>query len=135
MHAIAETDEQNPIPNDLIHQATDTLDAIEQSFEFAREAGVSIAMGTDAGTPYNGFSTIPEELGLLVDHGLSEMEALEAATVNAADLLGLDRVGKIAPGYQADLLVLESNPIEDVTTWQSPLKVFVRGSQLKDLAR
>lgn len=87
-------------------------------------------MGTDAGTPFNFFGDIPRELAYMVEHGLSPERALEAATVNAADLLGLDDVGRIGEGYRADLVVLEADPTEDVAAWQEPEAVFAAGERV-----
>ena len=131
LHCIGEAGTDAGIPEYAVRKAEEASEAFEDAFEHALAAGVPIAMGTDAGTPFNFHDEIPEELELLVDHGLSEREALEAATVNAADLLGLSDAGRIAEGYRADLLVLDSNPLEDVTAWQSPERVVSLGSRVE----
>ncbi|WP_200895675.1 amidohydrolase family protein [Halorubrum saccharovorum] len=117
------------IPEDAVEKAEDAADRFDDAWDHALEADVSIAMGTDAGTPFNFFADIPRELAYMVDHGLSPEGALEAATVNAADLLGLDDVGRIEEGYRADLVVLDANPTEDVTAWQDPEAVFAAGER------
>ncbi|WP_255190696.1 metal-dependent hydrolase family protein [Natronobeatus ordinarius] len=115
------------IPDEAVAKAEAALDPYADAFEHALEADVPIAMGTDAGTPFNAFADVPTELERLVDHGLSPAAALEAATINGATLLGLEDVGLVEPGYCADLLVLDSNPLEDVTAWQRPEHVVTDG--------
>ena len=108
----------------------DAADRFDDAWDHALDAGVSIAMGTDAGTPFNFFADIPQEMAYMVDYGLSPERALEAATVNAADLLGLDDVGRVEEGYVADLVVLDADPTVDVTAWQDPVAVFARGDRV-----
>jgi tetratricopeptide (TPR) repeat protein len=81
-----------------------------------RRAGVKFLAGTDAGGPFcfAGFS-LHDELGLLVQAGLTPMEALQAATYNAAEFLGMmDSLGTIEAGKMADLVLLDADPIEDI---------------------
>jgi imidazolonepropionase-like amidohydrolase len=67
------------------------------------------------------------ELELLVGAGLTPAEALRAATVDAAALLGADSLGVIAPGKGADLVVLSRDPLADITNTRSISRVMVRG--------
>lgn len=127
LHAIVDEGVEGGIPDEAVLKAEHALDAFDDAFRFALEADVSIAMGTDAGTPFNTFDDVPGELERLVDHGLSPAEALEAATVGGAKLLGLDDVGLVEPGYRADVLVLENHPLEDVTAWKRPSRVLSEG--------
>jgi hypothetical protein len=79
-------------------------------------AGVEILAGTDAENPfcYPGFS-LHDELGLLVQAGLSPMEALQSATRNPARFMGREKdLGTIEPGKLADLVLLDANPLEDI---------------------
>ncbi|EJN58837.1 metal-dependent hydrolase family protein [Halogranum rubrum] len=119
------------IPEEAVTKSEEAAEAHEQAFEYALDAGVSIAMGTDAGTPFNFFADIPQELELLVDRGLTPEHALEAATVNAADLLGLDDVGKVEEGYRADLVVLAENPTANVNAWRHPTTVVADGDVVR----
>lgn len=82
------------------------------------KAGVKIAVGTDAGgtVGYNfqGYNT-PWEVKILVESGLTPMEALVAATRNGAEVIGVnDRLGTVEPGKLADLLILSADPLEDI---------------------
>lgn len=123
-HRIVEQGTEAGIPDYAVEKTEDAIDAVADAFELAIDSDVPVAMGTDAGTPFNFHGDIPEELELMVDYGLSPEAALEAATVNAADLLGLSNVGLVEAGYRADLVVLDSNPRDDETSWQSPVKIM-----------
>lgn len=87
----------------------------EKSIVLAMKAGVKIAMGTDAGTPFNLHGNNAWELGLLVELGFSPMEALCAATGVAAEVVGLDdSLGTVEKGKLADLIVVDGDPLNDV---------------------
>ncbi|MFD5831291.1 amidohydrolase family protein [Lentzea sp. NPDC060358] len=96
------------------------------------EAGVGVVAGTDAGFAYvfPGFS-LHDELALLVQAGLSPMAALRAATSEAARCLGLEHeTGTVTPGKQADLVVLDANPLADITNVSRIHAVVTRGRYL-----
>lgn len=76
--------------------------------------GVRIAFGTDAGVSKHGRNA--DEFELMVQYGMTPMDAIQAATVNAADLLGLaGQVGTLEPGMQADIIAVTGDPTADVT--------------------
>lgn len=127
---IVENGVEAGIPESAVAKAEDAADRFVEAWEHALDAGVTIAMGTDAGTPFNFFGNIPEEMERMVEYGLSPEDALEAATVNGAALLGLDDVGKVAEGYRADLVVLDDDPNADATAWQEPDAVFTAGDRV-----
>ena len=90
----------------------------------AKKAGVQIVMGTDAGTPFNLHGENASELVYFVDNGFSAMEAILCATSRAAELLGIqDRVGSINSNMQADLLVVDGNPLEDISSLADPHRI------------
>jgi imidazolonepropionase-like amidohydrolase len=84
-----------------------------QNVRRAVPAGVKIAFGTDAGVSMHGRNA--DEFVLLVQHGMTPVQAIVAATVNAADLLGLSaEVGTIEPGKAADIVAVSGDPLADV---------------------
>ncbi|WP_108788544.1 amidohydrolase family protein [Erythrobacter sp. Alg231-14] len=94
--------------------------------ERARENGVRIAFGTDAGVFPHGENA--GEFRLLVAGGLTNREALASATTVAADILGMeDSIGRIASGYSADIIAVDGNPLDDVTVLETVEFTMVRG--------
>jgi imidazolonepropionase-like amidohydrolase len=92
----------------------------------ARQFGVRVAFGTDAGVFPHGRNG--EEFALMVAQGMSPREALASATTVAADVLGMgDTIGRIAPGFSADLIAVDGNPLADVTVLEDVDFVMVRG--------
>ena len=97
-----------------------------QSLAKAYPAGVKIAYGTDAGVSKHGRNA--DEFELLVKYGMPPVEAIKAATVNAADLLGLaNEVGTIEAGKSADLIAVSGDPLQDVTVLKKVDYVMARG--------
>lgn len=89
-----------------------------KALEKAVPAGVRIAFGTDAGVSKHGRNA--DEFELLVKHGMTPMQAIVAATTNAADLLGLAKeVGSIEPGKSADIIAVSGDPLKDVRVLKS----------------
>ena len=102
------------IPDYVVEKARRCAQAHERSVRMFHEAGGRIALGTDAGTPFNLHGHNSDELRFMVEVGLSGIDALRAGTRNAADLMRLDDRGRIAEGAAADLLVVEGDPSEDI---------------------
>jgi len=96
-----------------------------QSLRKAVPKGVRIAFGTDAGVSKHGRNA--DEFLLMVEHGMTPASAIVAATVNAAELLGLsEQVGSLVPGRQADLIAVDGDPLADVATLQA-VKLVMKG--------
>lgn len=85
---------------------------VDGSIRSAIAAGVKIALGTDAGTFEHGISA--REFAAYVERGMSPIDAVRTATTNAADLLGVDDRGMLAPGLLADIVGVPGNPLEDI---------------------
>ncbi len=84
-----------------------------ENFEKAFKAGAKMAFGTDAGVYPHGDNA--KQFAVMVRYGMTPMQAIQAATIADADLLGLgDKVGRIAPGFYADLIAVDADPIKDV---------------------
>jgi imidazolonepropionase-like amidohydrolase len=89
-----------------------------ESFRKAVQAGVKITFGTDAGVYPHGWNA--RQFKYMVKYGLTPMQAIQAATVNASDLLGWkNKVGSIAIGKYADIIAVARNPIDDVSVLEN----------------
>lgn len=103
---------------------------IALTFAKAWKAGVKIAFGTDAGVFPHGENA--RELGLMVAAGMPPLEVLRSATSGAAQVIGRgDSVGRLAPGYFADIVAVAGNPLEDVTTLEHVVAVVKGGVVVK----
>jgi imidazolonepropionase-like amidohydrolase len=99
----------------------------------AYKAGVPLVTGSDAGRPLvlHG-PTIHRELQLWVQAGVPEAAALQAATYNAARYLGIEnRTGLIAEGYEANLLLVDGNPLTDITSTERISLVIFKGERVR----
>jgi imidazolonepropionase-like amidohydrolase len=94
----------------------------------AHAMGIKIVTGSDADYGPESTERIGEEVGRLVDAGLSPMDAIRSATATAAELLRLERkTGAVRPGLEADLIVVDGNPLEDIRVMQDVLVVISNG--------
>lgn len=102
-----------------------------EGFEKAARAGVKIAFGTDAGVyPHGGNA---KQFAFMVKYGLTPMQAIQAATLSAADLIGWsDRVGSIEPGKFADLVAVQGDPLTDVSVLERVGFVMKGGAVVKN---
>jgi imidazolonepropionase-like amidohydrolase len=99
--------------------------AQRESFHKAVLAGVKIAFGTDAGVYPHGWNA--KQFFYMVKYGLTPMQAIQAATTNAADLIGNPRIGVIRPGSFADLIAVPADPLKDITILEKPSFVMKGG--------
>lgn len=103
------------IPDDALEKAKAMTKRHQSSFRQAHQRGLLIAMGTDAGTPFNYHGDNAQELERMVAYGMSPMEAILTSTSAAARLIGIDdQVGTIEPGKQADIVFIEGNPLKKI---------------------
>jgi imidazolonepropionase-like amidohydrolase len=100
-------------------------DEVRRSFRLLRDAGAPVVLGTDAGVLAHGSNA--GELLALADAGMSPAEALRAATVAAAALLGIADIGEIAVGKAADFVVVEGDPLSDLHLVERPALVMKAG--------
>jgi imidazolonepropionase-like amidohydrolase len=104
------------------------------SFARVLKAGVPLAAGTDAGTPFNHHGNVAWEVALHVEAGASVLQAIHAATGGAAQLLGREDLGVIRAGAVADLLCVEGNPVDDIRALTRVTSVW-QGGNLVDLGQ
>ena len=103
------------IPDYMVKKVEKTIDAHQDTFRRAHKAGVKIALGTDAGTPFNKYDMTGFECILMVENGMTPMEAIQGGTINAAELMDVqDTHGSITPGKKANFAVFEKSPLEDI---------------------
>jgi imidazolonepropionase-like amidohydrolase len=121
---ILEKGAKSGIP-DFVIKKTEKVKAIHlDSAKKAFQAGVTIAMGTDAGTPFNRHGENLKELELLRKLGFTSMEAIIAATRTAAEVLGLGtQIGTVEKGKIADLMIVEGDPLGDIALLQKQEKI------------
>jgi imidazolonepropionase-like amidohydrolase len=102
------------LPDYAVRKAAAVVEATRKSFVRAYEAGVPIAMGSDNGFPdLHGKNVI--EIRLMAEYGMRAKDIVAASTSVAAHCLGLgDRIGRIAPGYLADIIAVRGDPLADV---------------------
>jgi imidazolonepropionase-like amidohydrolase len=101
-------------PADFLAHDAELAEKQRQNFTKAVRAGVKMAFGTDAGVcPYG---TSAKQFAYMVKYGMTPMQAIQAATSNAADLLGhASEVGSIKPGKYADVIAVQGDPLKDVS--------------------
>lgn len=112
-------------------KAREFLKDVGKAGRAARAQGVAIAFGTDAGVYQHGRNA--EEFRALVETiGMTPAEAIASATTTAAKLLGLEsQIGRIAPGYSADLIAVDGDPLQDVRVLEKVDFVMVRGRTIQ----
>ncbi len=92
----------------------------QSNFRHAIERGVRVVMGTDS---FNGMYP-PAELAYMAEFGLGPFRAIQAATTEAADLLGLaDQVGTLEPGKKADIIAVSGDPLAEPGLWRDPARI------------
>jgi imidazolonepropionase-like amidohydrolase len=100
-----------------------------QNIKKAFNAGVKIAFGTDAAVYPHGLNA--HEFAVYVQIGMTPLQAIQTATVNAADLLGWSKIGSIETGNFADIIAVSGDPLKDVTLLENPVMVMKGGTVYK----
>jgi imidazolonepropionase-like amidohydrolase len=94
----------------------------------ALKLGVKIVAGSDTGYGPNSVARVSREVTVLVDAGMTPLQALQAATVTNAEMLRLEKqIGVVASGFEADVLVVDANPLDNIRTLLDPLVVISNG--------
>jgi imidazolonepropionase-like amidohydrolase len=118
------------VPAHALEKARRAVEAHLDSFRRAREAGVRIGAGNDGGTPFNPSSNLVSELELLVEAGMTPAEALDAAHRSAAELLRMEgEIGTVEAGKMADLVVVDSDPLAEISALRE-VRMVIKGGQL-----
>jgi imidazolonepropionase-like amidohydrolase len=94
----------------------------------AHRTGVTIVTGGDTGYGPNSLTRIGQEMTHFVEMGITPLEAVQAATIRNAEMLRLEKsIGAVESGFEADLIAVEKNPLDNITTVQDPLLVISNG--------
>jgi imidazolonepropionase-like amidohydrolase len=114
---------------DFLRKKMEMVSAVGQSnVKKAFQAGVKIGMGTDAAVYPHGLNA--HELEVYVRLGMTPLLAIQTATINDADLLGWsDKVGTLEPGKWADIIAVDGDPLQDITTLQR-VKFVMKGGEV-----
>ncbi|MFT5655682.1 MAG: imidazolonepropionase-like amidohydrolase [Arenicella sp.] len=102
---------------------------VENSFSMALEKGVNIALGSDAGVMPHADARF--EFHAMVKRGMPELQALQSATVNAADLLGVSDRGQLKQGMLADIIAVKGNPLKNIRLMENVSFVMKGGEVIK----
>ena len=140
LHAIdVELENEDKLPPWIAEKALSESHYLRDSFVAALAAGVKIAAGTDAGTPFNLPGELARELERMVDLGMSPTKALLAATRDAADNIGLlSTLGTLEQGKVADVVIVDGDPTRDITALRRVAavlyggRVFIPGPEQSD---
>jgi len=117
------------VPEFMVEKARVVMPAARQNIGRAFKAGVKVAFGTDAAVYPHGLNA--HEFPVMVKLGLTPMQAIQSATVNAADLLGWsDRVGSIEPGHFADIIAVDADPLADPAVLEHVVFVMKGGASV-----
>ncbi|WP_309621584.1 amidohydrolase family protein [Novosphingobium sp.] len=112
---IAEVGRRDGWSASILRKNDETTEAQRQGFTKAVRAGARVVFGTDAGVFPHGLQA--RQFSYMVRYGMTPLQAIQAATSTAAEFLGWGQdVGSLTPGHYADMIALDANPLEDVTT-------------------
>lgn len=127
---IAEEGRRRGWPVETLRKNEETTEVQREGFEKAVKAGVKVAFGTDSGVYPHGWNG--RQLPYMVRYGMTSMQALQSATIVAAELMGWeDRIGSVEPGRLADLVAAEGDALEDVARFTDVSFVMKGGEVLK----
>lgn len=98
---------------EFLQKDRDVAEVQRENFRKAVQMGIKLTLGTDTGVHRH--ADAPKQLGVMVRYGMTPMQALQSATLVGAQALGIDgEVGRIAPGYAADIIAVAADPLDDV---------------------
>lgn len=117
-------------PAGYLRKNIETTDAQREGFRKAVKAGVKMTFGTDAGVYPHGLNA--RQFKYMVRYGMTPMQAIQAATTNAAALLGWSKdVGALSPGHFADMVAVEGDPLKDITVLEHVSAVMKGGEVVR----
>ena len=121
---------KNGVLPENIKKDADLGEVQRQNFKKAHQAGVKMVYGTDSGIYPHGENA--KQFQYMVKYGMTPLQALQAATINAADALGMNKqVGEIKPGFYGDLVGVKSNPLQNIRSLEDVSFVMKNGDVIK----
>jgi imidazolonepropionase-like amidohydrolase len=123
--------EINGIPEENLKKDLETGERQRQSFSLAVKHGVNLVYGTDSGVYPHGDNA--KQFSRMATYGMSPLEAIQSATIGASKLLGLsEKVGQISPGFYADIIAVDDNPLDHLETLEKVTFVMKNGQVFKN---
>lgn len=120
--------EANGVPEENINKDREVGVRQRESFSMAVKAGAKMVYATDSGVYPHGDNA--KQFSRMVQFGMTPLQAIQSATIHSADLLGWqDRVGQISPGYFADIIAVEGDPLEDVSVLEN-VEFVMKGGKI-----
>ena len=117
-------------PEEYLRKNRETTDVQRIGFTKAVKMGVKLAFGSDSGVYPHGQNA--KQFAYMVRYGMTPMQAIQSATIRAAELLGKDdALGSIAPGRFADLVAVAGNPLDDITALENVAHVMKGGNTVR----
>lgn len=133
--SIVDATAEQGLPAWVRHKAELELDRSRSMFQAAVRSGMRLAAGTDAGTPFNHHQDMARELALMVELGLSPLQAITSATSgSAANMDLLHEIGTLEVGKAADLVLVDGDPTEDIRAVRDVVLVMQAGRVHRDTA-
>ena len=127
---IQDTAKQNKTPADFLEHDRELGEAQRRNFSKAVKAGVKMSFGTDAGVCPHGINA--RQFAFMVRYGMTPMQAIQSATVNAADLIGRSaEFGSLQPGKFADVIAVNGDPLADIRVLEHVSFVMKEGKVYK----
>jgi imidazolonepropionase-like amidohydrolase len=104
------------IPESAMRKAREVIPPHRETFRRAREVGILLGCGTDAGAPYNFHGENAQELEIMVEYGMTTLEAISTATLRSAQVIGREHeIGSIEIGKSADVVIVEGDLVRDIS--------------------
>jgi len=127
--AVYERGPELGVPDHARRKIAGLLEASDEAFRWALQAGVRVAAGSDAGVPGQSHGALTEELISMVEHGATPQQALRAGTLAAAGLLNVSgEAGVLQPGRRADIVAVSADPLRDIRAMRD-VKLVVQGGR------
>ena len=131
---INEMGEKDGMPEEFLQKNRETTDIQRENFEKAHKAGVKIVFGTDAGVYPHGLNA--RQFSYMTKFGMTNIEAIQAATISAAEVLGMSQeIGRLDEGFFADIIAVSNNPLIDIRTLEDVQYVIKEGYLYKDRSK